>query len=1144
MSSTDTNSKPALSVKTFRRQLRNLILMTWNIPPVFGLSFLLFINMFTLEQMAGILSKPLLPAYIIFSSVFSIWYYYRITRPIVEYLESPDEKLAEQAAASIRSFPLHYWGLFLTYLILAPVIVITSAEIYTDFTAQPIDWFRIELVALIVSIIVGLPIFFLVLDLFGQVMTTIPLDRPHVTIKKKVFLIGALIPLLIDTMLVQYYWTRTGFFNSETFLVWLMLELLAIGGSLIFVKSFGQSLAPLESLTKNKGTPLSVEIEHLNSQSTDEIGVLTKYYRKLLNDLKIQSEMLGLNNLLLSKTGHQISVREVADTVVSLSGSALSADKVFLILFDEAKNELVGVAQTGDPYNEEGHFRLGMDEISMAVMVFKAGKTIAISDVQQDSRCSSSMRARFNVQSALVTPLIADAKPIGVLMAVSNTVIRDFTDREIAIIEGFAREAALAIHTHILNLSRNAAEAKGKEQQEHIELLMRSTEEAIYGVDLSGVCTFVNPSCMRLLGYTDENEIIGENIHQLIHHSLADGTNYSQEDCKIRQSTRGGVSGHSTEEVHWRKDGTSFPIEYWSHPIRKEGVVVGTVVSFVDITDRLKAEQSRQESETKYRNLFESSGVAIFIMKDGLITDCNHKTLDLYKCSREQFIGKSQKDLSTDIQPDNQNSEEKFATLTRKAYEGQNQFHEWLCSRPDGTLFPAEMTLSRLTIDQELFIQVVIRDISKRKEAEETINHMAYHDNLTGLVNRHKFEDRMTHALESIKERGVKHALLYIDLDQFKVVNDTSGHDAGDELLKQIAQLIHDPIRERDTLARLGGDEFGVLLENCPTERAEDIANQIVRLVREFRFIWNDKTFSVGASVGIALLNDAGQTTNEVLKTADMACYMAKDLGRNRTHLFTPGDAELLKRETEMSIVSQIHNALDNDRFLLYHQTILFLGKEKTTTKYSEIFVRMVNSEGEILAAESFVSSAERYNLMPEIDRWVIQRAFAYAAKTKNDKQKQILFINLSGTSFNDESFFTFVKNLLTKENLDPTTICFEVTETAAIANITKAQKFIRSIKALGCRFALDDFGSGLSSFSYLKDLDVDYLKIDGSFIRDIQHDNNNSSIVEAITQLGKSMGILTVAEFVENDEIIKIIKEIGVDFGQGYGIDKPKPLE
>lgn len=1003
-----------MSAENFRKKLRNLILIAWNVPPVFGLSFILFIRILSFDQMVGILITPLEPGFIVFWIFFSVWYFNRLTKPIREYLDNPVDELAERAAECIKTFPLHFWGLFLTYLLLAPASVIIAADLYTDFVPQPIDWFRIHLVALIVSIIVGLPIFFLILDLFGRIMGSLPLPRPYVTIKTKVFLIGALIPLLIDTMLVQYFWTRTGYFTSETFIVWLVLELLAIGGSLIFVKSFAQSLNPLEHLSSERRILSQGVIEKLVSQSTDEIGVLTKNYQRLLSDLKIQSEMLELNNRLLSKTGYDISLNQIADMVISLCASAFKADKVFLILFDENTRELVGVAQTSGSYKEEGYFRLDLDDISMAVMVFKAGETMAISDVQTDPRCSPEMRKRFGIQSALASPLIVEGRPIGVLMVVSDRRRYEHTEREITIIEGFAREVGIAIHTHRLNLSRIEAEEKGREHQEHVELLMNSTEEGIYGVDLDGMCTFVNPACLRMLGYDDEKEIIGNNIHELIHHTLPNGKPYPKEECKVRLSTLKGVSGHSADEVHWCKDGSSFPVEYWSHPIRKDGDIVGTVVSFVDISERI--------------------------------------------------------------------------------------------------------------------------------QAEKTIKHMAYHDALTGLVNRNEFEVRMADALESVKQEGVQHALLYLDLDQFKVVNDSSGHEAGDELLKLLADIIQKPVPEDGVVARLGGDEFGIILHNCTAEYAEKVANEIIHHIREFRFIWMDKTYSIGASIGIALMDHASLTTGTVLKTADMACYMSKELGRNRVHLFTLGDAELMKRESEMSLVSNIHDALDNDRFVLFEQLIKPTHNSRKDKELYEIFVRMVNEDGSIVPASQFVASAEKYNLMPEIDRWVIRKIFSRADKIKDAENERQYFINLSGTSFNDESFLAFVEEQFTKSDIDPTNICFEVTETAAIANISQAQKFIHAVKKLGCSFALDDFGSGLSSFSYLKELEVNFLKIDGAFTRDILTDQKDLSIVEAITQLGKSMGIQTIAEFVENDEIMQKVTEIGVGYAQGYGIQIPQP--
>jgi diguanylate cyclase (GGDEF)-like protein len=520
--------------------------------------------------------------------------------------------------------------------------------------------------------------------------------------------------------------------------------------------------------------------------------------------------------------------------------------------------------------------------------------------------------------------------------------------------------------------------------------------------------------------------------------------------------------------------------------------------------------------------------------------------LEIFACEQEEFVGKAPKDLSPEKQPDGKDSQDKILKLTTKAYRGEPQFFEWQCRRPDNTFFPAEVSLTRIVVDDGYLLQVIMRDISDRKQAEETIYHMAYHDALTGLVNRHEFERRLSHVLKSAKRRNTDNAILYIDLDKFKIVNDSCGHAAGDALLKQVAARLREPVRERDTVARLGGDEFGILLENCPSSSAMEIANNIVKLVREIRFVWKDKIFSVGASVGVAAINNTSHAVDEVLKAADMACYMSKELGRNRVHMFKSDDENFMQRKAEMSLVAQVNEALEHDKFVLYHQPIVSLNHRNSNQQFFEIFVRMINSAGEIIPAADFVIASELYNQMPAIDRWVIRNAFSYItemSKKNPENRDTVFFINLSGTSFNDESFLEFVQEELCKVQFSADRICFEVTETAAIANITLAQKFIHAVKSLGCCFALDDFGSGLSSFTYLKELPVDYLKIDGTFVCDIVDDHKDYSIVEAIAQIGHSMGMQTIAESVENDRIVEKLKELDVDYAQGYGIKRPTQI-
>jgi len=432
----------------------------------------------------------------------------------------------------------------------------------------------------------------------------------------------------------------------------------------------------------------------------------------------------------------------------------------------------------------------------------------------------------------------------------------------------------------------------------------------------------------------------------------------------------------------------------------------------------------------------------------------------------------------------------------------------------------------------------------KHRQAQKTIQHLAYHDALTGLCNRTEFEHRLARALKSASDE-VQHALFYLDMDQFKIVNDTCGHVAGDELLKQVAILLKEPVRESDTLARLGGDEFGVLLEHCSLAHAEEVAGRMLQQVEDFRFAWLDKTFTVGVSIGLVMLDGHEQTHTELLRAADMACYAAKDKGRGRVHVYHPDDAELVQRRGEMEWVSQLNRALQNDQFVLYQQCIVALDGS-AGGPCCEFLLRLRGHDGELILPGAFIPAAERYDLMPKLDRWVVTQVFAHLAERFAALERAadgIYFINLSGATLGDEGFFRLVKESLARNAIPPQSICFEVTETAAIANLGNALSFIQSVKALGCKVALDDFGTGLSSFSYLKTLAADYLKIDGGFVRDMLADPMDAAIVQAVNSIGHVAGLKTIAEFVENADIQARLAEIGVDYAQGYGIHRPEPI-
>ncbi len=442
-------------------------------------------------------------------------------------------------------------------------------------------------------------------------------------------------------------------------------------------------------------------------------------------------------------------------------------------------------------------------------------------------------------------------------------------------------------------------------------------------------------------------------------------------------------------------------------------------------------------------------------------------------------------------------------------------------------------------------VVLVLHDVSRERQYAAKLSYQASHDSLTGLINRGEFERRLAIALQSASQMGRHHAVMYLDLDQFKVVNDTCGHAAGDQLMRQVSTLLHHCLREGDTLARLGGDEFGVLLENCPPDAALRIADKLRQTVTEFHFAWAHLSFNIGVSIGLVNVEDGLFTLAEVMRTADTACYMAKEKGRNRVQVYHPEDSELSLRQGEMEWVGRLQKALDENRFVLHAQDIKHVKEQKEAGRHCELLVRMVDERGQMVPPMAFIPAAERYNLMPSIDRWVIRTALATLARLRADgaERVELCAINLSGGSIGDERLLEFVREQLRHFDVPRDTICFEITETAAIANLDKAIHFIQEMRALGCRFSLDDFGAGMSSFAYLKHLPVDYLKIDGGFVKDMADDPIDRAMVEAINNVGHVMGKQTIAEFVDDPRVIEILKEIGVDFMQGHGVAVPRPF-
>ncbi|MCX2545049.1 EAL domain-containing protein [Pseudomonas sp. 91RF] len=495
------------------------------------------------------------------------------------------------------------------------------------------------------------------------------------------------------------------------------------------------------------------------------------------------------------------------------------------------------------------------------------------------------------------------------------------------------------------------------------------------------------------------------------------------------------------------------------------------------------------------------------------------------------------------------NAQTEGLTLIEHILSGQlsgGSEHSKLIQRLDGSTVSVTLVGAPIrNADKVSGTVLVLHDMTQERQYIANLSWQATHDALTGLANRREFEYRLEQALHNLTRQPGRHALMFLDLDQFKLVNDTCGHAAGDELLRHICALLQSGLREGDTLARLGGDEFGILLENCAPEAAEKIAEGLRQTVQNLHFVWKGRPFLTTVSIGLVHVAQTPTTLEASLRAADMACYMAKEKGRNRVQVYHADDSELSLRFGEMAWVQRLHMALEENRFCLYAQEIAPLGSVAGGTGgHIEILLRLHDEAGRMILPDSFIPAAERYGLMTSLDRWVVQNVFKVIAQCINEECERPLAmcaINLSGITIGDDAFLHFLREQFDNYSVPPEMICFEITETSAIANLGSAIRFINELKGLGCYFSLDDFCAGMSSFAYLKHLPVDFLKIDGSFVKDMLDDPINRAMVEVINHIGHVMGKQTIAEFVETAQIEQALLEIGVDYAQGYVIERPQ---
>ncbi|MCP3689219.1 MAG: EAL domain-containing protein [Gammaproteobacteria bacterium] len=690
----------------------------------------------------------------------------------------------------------------------------------------------------------------------------------------------------------------------------------------------------------------------------------------------------------------------------------------------------------------------------------------------------------------------------------------------------------------LLNRARKAEEEMRESKEQLHSISKSSTIAMIVAVDQSGTIVSWNTAAEKIFGY-DKEDILGHPLVEIVPERYRDA--HRKGFLRAAKTNNYRIMGQTVQVHGLKKNGEEFPIELslgtWS---RGSAKYFSAIIH--DITERKQAIALLHENEARFRGIVESMSDWVWeIDTDNAYTYCSAKVETVLGYKVAELIGKT----PFDIMPANEVSRVKtrFSVIARYR-EPFHNLENWRLSK-DGRRVCCLTSGVPITDDEGNFLgyRGVDTDITERKSTEEQLSYQASHDALTKLINRHEFERRVERLLSTTKEDKSEHAMCYLDLDQFKVVNDTCGHVAGDTMLRQLSTVLQEAVRHRDTLARLGGDEFGILMEHCSLSDAHRVAKSIQQAIQGYQFVWEGHSFKVGVSIGLVVITEATPSFTRLLIQADAACYVAKDLGRNRTHVYQAEDASLAQHHGAMQWVTRIQRALEEKRFCLYAQAIVPL--DNRTDKHYELLVRMIGDKGEIILPDAFLPTAERYNLITNLDYWVVEKAFSLLIENPVFvDQIHFVSINLSGPSLADKAFHDFVIELFESTKIPPDKICFEITETAAIGNLDMANVFIKRMRFMGCRFALDDFGSGLSSFGYLKNLPVDYLKIDGMFVKDIVDDPVDHAMVRSINEVGQITEIQTIAEFVENEVIRGMLKEMGVDYAQGYGIGRPIPFE
>jgi diguanylate cyclase (GGDEF)-like protein/PAS domain S-box-containing protein len=816
----------------------------------------------------------------------------------------------------------------------------------------------------------------------------------------------------------------------------------------------------------------------------------------------------------------------------------LGADAVFIALFDahrEFIEHVTGAAAPNGAFRPDALRGSRLSELPylwgqlepLRIVEF-ADTSQPRADLQRDAECFK----RLGLRSVLVIGLAMQGRVCGV-MALGSERSRASWDAN------FHLALKLLGASYATGLDRLRYDQHLATLEERNDLALYSANDGLWDFNAETNTTYFSPRWQVMFGFDDEDAKPPEDWRQLVH---PDDLERVQQE--LRQHLAGETSYfESAHRMRHRSGVWRWVVSRAKASLDDTGQLRRMVGVELDVTERKRYEDALFREK-------ESAQITLQSIGDGVITTDARSRVEYLNPVAEQLTGWSLEDARG-----------------RTIDEVFRSFHEETCEplenplavsiRRAHTIKSVRPTLLIRRDGNELYIEtsaspirnevggiaggvLVFHDVSESRELNRKLSYHASHDILTGLVNRREFETRLERALKSAKAREASYALLHLDLDQFKLINDNCGHNAGDALLGQVAGLLKSKIRWRDTVARLGGDDFGLLLESCSRDEAMRIAETLRDAVRNYKFMWEERSFRLSASIGMVPVAPDSDDVASLLSAADSACAAAKEAGRNRVYSFQENDIDLMRRRREMQWAARINSALEDGRFEIHRQFIQPLQRTEVGLHY-ELLLRMRDEQGKLIAPDQFIAAAERFNITPHIDRWVIENALRWLVSEADERERLgMCSINLSGQSLGDDKFLPFVIDQFDRSGIDASRVCFEITETAAIASFSQANRFIHSLKQLGCKFALDDFGTGLSSFGYLKHFPVDYLKIDGSFVKEILHDPIDREMVRSINEIGHLTGKKTIAEFAENQEIIDMLRGLGVDYAQGYGIGTP----